>query len=143
MLEQELGRSASASARQQAELDNTESSELDESNELNEALAILGSEPEPEVQPTVTNIEHCQPLLYRCFEVVLALGGLLVLSPLMAAIALILFSKRQGSVFYSQVRVGQGGRLFTIYKFRTMRVDAETNGPFICTTYEDPRITKI
>ncbi|MCL4143393.1 UNVERIFIED_CONTAM: hypothetical protein GTU68_035784 [Idotea baltica] len=45
-------------------------------------------------------------------------------------------------VIYSQIRVGSFGKLFRIYKFRTMKQDAEKLGPFICQDYEDPRITK-
>lgn len=56
---------------------------------------------------------------------VLALGGLTVLSPLLIAIAIAIKCADKGPVFFKQERVGKDGQLFTCYKFRTMRNDAE------------------
>lgn len=74
-------------------------------------------------------------------EKFIALVGLVVLCPLLAGLTIALKLQGLGSVFYGQTRVGLGGKLFTIYKFRTMYVNAESTGPFICTTYKDERIT--
>ena len=82
-------------------------------------------------------------IFYRTFERLLALAGLIVAAPVMALVAASLLVQGQGSIFYSQVRVGKGGRKFSIYKFRTMFESAEAKGPFICTSYEDPRITPL
>jgi sugar transferase (PEP-CTERM system associated) len=74
-------------------------------------------------------------------------GGslLLVLTlPVMALAALAIKLTSPGPVFYSQQRVGLNGRIFTIYKFRSMRVDAEAGtGAVWATPGRDPRVTKV
>lgn len=61
-----------------------------------------------------------QRAVKRMLDVLFAVVGLVVLSPLMIAIALLLKSQRNGPAFFTQERIGQGGRPFTIYKFRTL-----------------------
>jgi lipopolysaccharide/colanic/teichoic acid biosynthesis glycosyltransferase len=78
----------------------------------------------------------------RAFDVVSATGGLLVLSPLLLGVALLIKLDSPGPVFYRGVRVGLNGRLFRIFKFRTMRPDAELHGG-TATSRRDPRITRI
>lgn len=56
----------------------------------------------------------------RLFDISLCSGALLALSPLLAAIALAVRLSSPGSIFYREVRVGLGGRSFTILKFRSM-----------------------
>jgi len=80
--------------------------------------------------------------LKRFFDFTLALIGLIILSPLLGIIALLIKLQDGGSVFFKQTRVGQNGKLFQIYKFRTMVENADKMGPPI-TGGEDPRITKI
>ena len=77
----------------------------------------------------------------RLFDIAFALLALLLLGPLLLAVALWVRLDSPGPVFFRQQRVGQGGRLFGIYKFRTMRTDAEALGPQI-TVGQDPRITR-
>ena len=74
----------------------------------------------------------------RTLDVLLSALGLVVLSPLFAFIALRIKRDAPGPVFFRQQRVGRGGRLFRIHKFRTMRVTAD--GPQI-TAEGDARIT--
>jgi len=76
----------------------------------------------------------------RVFDVVVAGLGLLLLSPLLVAIAAWIKLDTRGPVFFRQQRVGRGGALFRIHKFRTMRTDAPTLGPQI-TIGDDNRIT--
>lgn len=78
----------------------------------------------------------------RAFDLFWALLGLALLSPVLLAVAAAVKLEDGGPVFFRQVRVGQGGRLFRIWKFRTMGVDAERRGAAI-TVGEDPRITKV
>lgn len=58
----------------------------------------------------------------RLFDVAVATLGLVVLGPLMAAIALLIKLESPGPVFFTQTRIGQGGRPFRVIKFRSMRV---------------------
>jgi exopolysaccharide biosynthesis polyprenyl glycosylphosphotransferase len=64
-------------------------------------------------------------LLKACFDRAFALTALILLSPLMAAIAIMIKINDHGPVLFSQVRVGVDGSPFRIYKFRTMVADAE------------------
>lgn len=75
----------------------------------------------------------------RVFDLVTALAGVLLLSPLLLAIALWIKWDSAGPVLYRQQRVGRGGALFTIYKFRTMH-QRHDSGPEL-TVGADPRVT--
>lgn len=69
------------------------------------------------------------PYLKRLMDVVLSALGLVVLSPVLAGCALWIKLDSPGPVFFTQRRVGRGKRLFTIYKFRTMRSDTPKDVP--------------
>lgn len=73
----------------------------------------------------------------RAADVVCSAVGLVVLSPVFLIIALILLMQRSGGVFYSQERVGRGGKSFRIYKFRTMSAEAEDEGPQLMAETDD------
>ena len=64
-------------------------------------------------------------LLKRIFDFLAALAGIIVLSPLFLLIALLIRIKMPGPIIFKQKRIGQYGRIFTIYKFRTMISDHE------------------
>lgn len=84
--------------------------------------------------------EHA--VLKRFFDVVVSLLAMTFAAPLVALIAILIWLEDRGAVFYSQTRVGQSGRPFTLYKFRTMRINAEANG----TTWaaaNDSRVTRV
>ena len=76
----------------------------------------------------------------RLFDLLLSGLGLLLLSPLLLAIALWIKIDSRGPVLFRQERVGRFGRPFLIHKFRTMAADAPARGPQI-TIGADPRIT--
>mgnify|MGYP005851405153 CR=1 FL=1 len=78
----------------------------------------------------------------RIFDVTVSAVGLIVLFPLMIALGAAVKLDSPGPALHQAVRVGRGGRLFTLYKFRSMVVDAESLGPGI-TRAGDPRITRI
>jgi lipopolysaccharide/colanic/teichoic acid biosynthesis glycosyltransferase len=59
----------------------------------------------------------------RAFDIVVAGLALVALSPVMAIVALIVKLESPGPVVYTQPRIGKGGAVFTMYKFRTMRTD--------------------
>ena len=77
----------------------------------------------------------------RLFDLICAGAGVVLLSPLLLAIALWIKLDSRGSVFFRQQRVGRFGVPFAIHKFRTMREDAPALGPQL-TVGGDPRITR-
>lgn len=78
----------------------------------------------------------------RVFDLLGASLALLLLSPLMLAIALAIKLDSRGPVFFRQQRVGRHGVPFFIHKFRSMVADAPQRGPAL-TVGDDPRITRI
>jgi len=78
----------------------------------------------------------------RAMDIVLSLLALIILSPLMAAIAIIIKITSPGPVFYVQERCGLNGESFNMLKFRSMRVDAEKQTGAVWTVKDDPRKTK-
>lgn len=99
-----------------------------------------------------TGMDRIQRTLKRAIDITGSGLGLLLLSPLLASIALWIKSDSEGRAFFKQIRVGRDGRLFTCWKFRTMVKDAEqkraelehlSEGPgLLFKLKEDPRITK-
>jgi lipopolysaccharide/colanic/teichoic acid biosynthesis glycosyltransferase len=92
--------------------------------------------------------EQVEPSAYfRWNFVVHRLLGAILLVVAVPAIALCLLAvylTSRGAPLYRQKRVGKGGRVFTIYKIRTMRIDAEAGtGPVWTTSTRDPRITPV
>lgn len=97
----------------------------------------------------------------RVFNVVVALIGLVIAAPLMIVIAVLVKLTSRGPIFYCQTRVGLdrrwreisrvhearvldiGGRPFTMYKFRTMVVDAEHDGKAVWASSNDARVTTV
>jgi Undecaprenyl-phosphate glucose phosphotransferase len=77
------------------------------------------------------------------FDRVFACGVLLALAPLFAAIAVAVKCSSPGPVFFRQNRKGADGRVFRIYKFRSMRVHQQTQGVVQQATRSDPRITRV
>ena len=83
-----------------------------------------------------------QQALKRFFDILVSLAMLIVLSPLMILIAVLIHFYDRGPVFYLQERLTEGGRVFMIYKFRSMRVDSEEKGARLAAK-GDPRITPV
>jgi lipopolysaccharide/colanic/teichoic acid biosynthesis glycosyltransferase len=78
----------------------------------------------------------------RPVDFLLTLLGLIVLLPLAAAIALAIKLTSPGPVIFRQNRVGKNGKVFTLYKFRTMRTDTDPYG-FSPKDDSDPRVTSV
>ncbi len=78
----------------------------------------------------------------RLFDIFFSSIGLVLLLPLFLVVAILIKVDSKGSVFFHQERIGRDFRPFRIYKFRTMAMDAENNGPQI-TVGGDKRITNI
>jgi len=75
------------------------------------------------------------------FDIVFALTGLLITLPITLLAALIIRLESPGPVIYAQERVGKHGKTFKVYKFRSMRSDAEKNGP-VWAGKDDERVTR-
>lgn len=82
-------------------------------------------------------------LIRRAISVVISLIGLVVALPLFPLIVLAIRLDSEGPVFYTQTRVGKGGRLFKLVKFRTMRHDAEAANGAQWASNNDPRVTRV
>ena len=78
----------------------------------------------------------------RLFDLIVSFVGLVVLSPLMLILAVIITVDSKGGVFFRGVRVGQYGKEFKIFKFRSMRPDSEGHGKWNVVD-KDNRITKV
>lgn len=78
----------------------------------------------------------------RVFNLTSSLLGLLLLSPILLLVAFAVRADSRGPVLFRQKRVGRGGAVFEILKFRSMRVDAEAAGGQL-TVGADPRVTPV
>jgi exopolysaccharide biosynthesis polyprenyl glycosylphosphotransferase len=99
-------------------------------------------------------LNRANRLVKRFFDMGASLFLLLILSPLMLALALLIKVSSPGPVFFRQQRVGEGRRLFWMYKFRSMIEGAEyqevnlvqktaEGWPSFAKTPEDPRVTRL
>jgi sugar transferase (PEP-CTERM system associated) len=82
-------------------------------------------------------------IIKRAIDVVLSLVGVVLASPLIVLTALAVRLESPGPVLFRQARMGQYGRHFTIYKFRSMRADAERLTGAVWAQKDDPRVTRI
>lgn len=104
------------------------------------------------------NSEYKIPIGKRIFDVLVASGALLFLSPVLALIAILIKLESKGPVLYSSKRAGTNYRVFDFLKFRSMIVDADKklenlshlnqysnkdNGPSFTKIQNDPRVTKV
>lgn len=122
------------------------------------ALRLVGETP-PSGESVA--VRHRSEGITRVVNVSLALLALIIISPLMLVLSVLIKLSSRGPVFYSQTRVGidrrgeqakvkhprriqdLGGQIFTIYKFRSMHVNAEHLSGAVWATREDPRVTLI
>jgi sugar transferase (PEP-CTERM system associated) len=81
--------------------------------------------------------------LKRMVDLSLSVLGVLLSAPLIGLTALAVKLDSAGSVLYSQLRVGENGRVFTVYKFRSMRSDAEGAGQPVWARDDDDRVTRV
>lgn len=79
----------------------------------------------------------------RMTDVVCAAFGLVLLSPVFIVIAVLLKCQRGGRVFFSQERIGYGGKPFNIYKFRTMSSVVEDEGPQLISMPDAAQSTRV
>jgi len=81
-------------------------------------------------------------VIRQCADVLISLLSLIILSPLILFLSCIIRITGKGPVIYSQDRIGKYGKPFVIYKFRSMKYDAETGAPMLSGVNEE-RITRI
>ena len=112
-------------------------------------------------QPDTNGASHSAEWARRAVNLLLALIAIIVTLPVMMLLALLVRLTSRGPVLYTQVRIGLdrrapatgtqnhrrehdlGGQPFTIYKFRTMRVDAEQGSGAVWAQQRDPRVTAV
>lgn len=82
-------------------------------------------------------------VLKRALDVVVSGAGLICALPVFAAIIVAIYLDDGPPAFYTQVRVGRGGRPFRVFKFRSMIKDAEAHTGAVLATKDDPRITRM
>lgn len=80
-------------------------------------------------------------MLKRCVDLLFSAIGLILLLPLLLILALWVRFDSPGPAFYGQIRVGQGGRDFRLWKFRSMRIGSDAKG-LLTVGGRDPRITR-
>ena len=101
-----------------------------------------------------TRLRRSSWLVKRAFDVVVSATALVILSPLLLAVAIAVRTTSPGPAIYRQARRGRNGSTFTINKFRTMYVDAESrreellhlnevDGPLFKIKGDDPRVTRV
>ena len=78
----------------------------------------------------------------RFFDILISAICLIVFSPLFLICYIAIKIEDGGDAIFKQERIGKNGKAFYIYKFRSMRMDAEKNGPALCQDEEDNRLTK-
>ncbi len=81
-------------------------------------------------------------VITRIFNFAIATTGLIISLPILIIVSVLIKLESRGPIIYQQTRVGLGGKEFTIYKFRSMRRDAE-NGRAIWATANDSRVTRV
>ncbi len=115
--------------------------------------AVAQSADEPRAVLPVPHLSMYELAVKRMIDIAISLVAVLVLIPLAAVVAVAIKLDSRGPVLFKQARVGRNGRLFTLYKFRSMHENAdqikqslghmnEAEGP-VFKIKRDPRITKI
>jgi sugar transferase (PEP-CTERM system associated) len=89
------------------------------------------------------NITSLYRLIKRIMDVLIASALLIFFLPFLPIIAILIKLDSPGPVLFRQNRVGEGDRLFTLYKFRTMRSDAEKTTGAVWAQKDDPRVTRL
>lgn len=91
----------------------------------------------------VSFVRKTYATIKRALDICAGIAGIIILSPLFLLTAVLIKLFSAGPVFYSQIRVGKGGQVFKMYKFRTMRVDAEKGTGAVWAKEKDNRVIPV
>lgn len=83
------------------------------------------------------------PFIKRTADIIISFLGLVILSPVLLITAIAIKAESEGPVIFKQDRLGKGGKVFRIYKFRSMCVGAEHTGSGVYSGKSDSRVTKV
>jgi lipopolysaccharide/colanic/teichoic acid biosynthesis glycosyltransferase len=86
---------------------------------------------------------HIQNSVKRAIDLFVAVCSIIIFSPLIGLCYIAIKLEDGGPAFFSQERIGRYGKPFRIYKFRSMEVDAEKEGPLLYQHENDQRITRV
>ena len=92
---------------------------------------------------TFRGVEDMYKFFKRSADIVISLLGLIILSPVLLITALLIKIDSKGPVIFKQKRLGKDGKVFDIYKFRSMCVGAEHTGSGVYSGKGDARVTKV
>lgn len=105
------------------------------------------------VTPVAGRLTGGQRFVKRAFDLAVTIPGILLLAPAFLLVALAVWLDSDGPIFFRQQRIGEGGDIFWMYKFRTMCKDAEARvhelrsanavGTAVDKQIDDPRITRV
>jgi len=109
---------------------------------LNSNIRLQSIYEEPYIDASTANVSEATKNIKRVLDIIISTVALLLLALPMAVIALMVKFSSPGGVIFSQERIGYRKRPFNIYKFRTMRADAEAGGPQL-SSENDPRVTPL
>ena len=98
---------------------------------------------EPAINLVASPLSQHAMVQKEIFDRIFAAAALIALTPLLTIIAVAVKLSSRGPVFFTQFRKGADGRVFKIYKFRTMRPHVEKAGVVTQATKRDPRITRV
>jgi len=97
----------------------------------------------PVISLRATPLVGWNRVMKRAMDIALGALALVLVAPLMLAIALLVKLTSRGPVLFSQERMGLDGRVFRVWKFRTMRTDAEESSGPVWAVADDPRRTAV
>jgi exopolysaccharide biosynthesis polyprenyl glycosylphosphotransferase len=97
----------------------------------------------PVIEVSEVVLSQGQVISKRCFDLLLAAAALVLSFPVFAIAGLLVKVTSPGTVFYSQERVGYRGRVFRLFKFRSMVQDAEQESGPVLASADDERITRV
>jgi len=121
--------------------DNNKQANTDHKNPGNRRFMVPAVDDGKEIKNGMNRFDR---FLKRSFDLTFSAFSMIAFSPLYLGCWIAVKSEDRGKVIYAQERIGKDGKPFHIYKFRSMRLDAEKNGPQLYNSEgEDSRLTKV